>query len=73
MCLDVDVLSAPTSGHEPAYVPILRHELGHLVGLAHTDDSAQLTYPVNQGLGSFQAGDLEGLAALGQGPCARGV
>jgi hypothetical protein len=71
--LDVDVLSVAWSGSEPVYLPILRHELGHLVGLAHTDDSSQLMHAINQGRSGFQPGDLAGLAAVGRGPCAPGV
>ncbi|WNB86525.1 matrixin family metalloprotease [Cellulomonas sp. ATA003] len=71
--LDVDVFLKPPTTAEPAYLPILRHELGHLVGLAHTEDSTQLMHPVTSDVVSFQAGDLAGLAALGRGPCAPGL
>jgi len=46
------------------------HELGHLVGLDHIDDPAQLMHPTGQ-LGEFQPGDLAGLARLGSGSCFR--
>ena len=71
--LDTQVLTAPSTADGPAYLPILRHELGHLVGLGHVDDSTQLMHAVNSGFGTFQAGDLAGLALLGQGPCAAGL
>lgn len=49
------------------------HELGHLVGLSHTRDRSELMYP-KQSADSptdFAAGDLRGLARMGQGPCER--
>ncbi|RBY92264.1 peptidase [Blastococcus sp. TBT05-19] len=49
---------------------IVLHELGHLVGLAHVDDDAELMYPeARRAVTDFSAGDLTGLAALGAGPC----
>lgn len=50
---------------------VVTHEFGHLVGLDHVDDPTQLMYPsTNLAVTTFAAGDLEGLAALGQGRCA---
>jgi matrixin len=51
---------------------IILHELGHLLGLDHVDDPAQLMYrqPVPHP-GWFGAGDRRGLAALADGPCFR--
>ncbi len=48
----------------------LRHELGHLVGLAHTphEDELMHTYP-GQGPVRWGEGDRRGLEALGEGPC----
>lgn len=49
---------------------IILHELGHLVGLGHVDDPAQLMYPeARREVPDFEAGDLTGLAVLGSGPC----
>ncbi|WP_240619402.1 matrixin family metalloprotease [Blastococcus sp. TF02-8] len=49
---------------------IVLHELGHLVGLAHVDDEAELMYPeARRAVADFADGDLTGLAALGAGPC----
>ena len=49
---------------------IVMHELGHIVGLAHVEDSGQLMYYDNLGRTSFGPGDLEGLALLGAVDCA---
>ncbi len=49
---------------------IVLHELGHLVGLAHVDDPAQLRDPeARREVADFASGDLAGLAVLGAGPC----
>jgi hypothetical protein len=52
---------------------VMLHELGHLLGLDHVDDPAQVMYPdANVGRGTWGPGDLAGLAALGyQGGCLR--
>lgn len=64
-----DLLGAP-NGTALARA-VVTHELAHVVGLAHVDDREQLMYPAaaitQTRLG---AGDLEGLALLGAGPCA---
>lgn len=53
---------------------IVEHELGHLVGLAHVNDRSQVMYPrTSRNVFGYQAGDLTGLAALGQGACAPDV
>lgn len=52
----------------------IEHELGHVVGLDHVDDPTQLMNPTDaEGLNRYQAGDLNGLALLGQGECRPGV
>lgn len=49
---------------------VILHELGHLVGLGHVDDVAELMYPQAQrGVTDFGPGDLGGLALLGTGVC----
>ena len=48
---------------------VVLHELGHLVGLAHTADPTQLMHEENVGRLDFGEGDLAGLALLGQGGC----
>lgn len=57
-------------GGEAAVRSIVLHELGHLVGLGHVDDPAQLMYPeARRDVEDFADGDLTGLAVLGGGPC----
>jgi len=45
------------------------HELGHVVGLAHVHDPAQIMFNDNIGQTDLGDGDRRGLAALGAGPC----
>lgn len=59
---------ASPNGSELARAVVL-HELGHLLGLAHVDDAAQLMYHDNVGRTIPQAGDRAGLVQLGQGAC----
>jgi hypothetical protein len=68
--LDTELLAPGRAPDE--YLPVLRHELAHVVGLDHVDDPAQLMYPTT-GMPTFQAGDLTGLAELGHGDCAPDV
>lgn len=62
------VLARPVNGWWQAQAIVL-HELGHLVGLNHVNDTAQLMAPGNSGQLLFAAGDFEGLRRLGDGPC----
>ncbi|WP_421734925.1 matrixin family metalloprotease [Cellulomonas sp.] len=46
------------------------HEVGHLVGLGHVEDTTQLMFPeAQEGVTDLGAGDLTGLAELGRGAC----
>ena len=71
--IDREMLSYARQDGVYAYVAVLRHELAHAVGLDHVDDSSQLMYPTTSGNGTFQDGDLAGLARLGAGSCARSL
>lgn len=62
-----EMLNQP-GGHRQVEA-IIKHELGHLVGLDHVDDPGELMYAENVGRADFGPGDLEGLAALGRGRC----
>lgn len=48
---------------------VIEHELGHVVGLNHVTDPTQLMYPEEITQTGYGAGDLRGLAYLGQGAC----
>jgi predicted Zn-dependent protease len=68
--LDTTLLRDRDHAGVPAYVPVLRHELGHLLGLDHIDDRGQPMYPTTGAVVTYQDGDLAGLARLGKGACA---
>lgn len=48
---------------------VVLHELGHLLGLNHVADPAELMHPTGSDLDVFGEGDLTGLAQLGRGAC----
>ena len=71
IALDLDAFNAELArpgGYESARA-IVMHELGHVVGLAHVDDPTELMYASQLDQVEFGPGDLEGLAAVGSGPC----
>lgn len=48
---------------------VITHELGHVIGLAHTNDPNSLMTPKYAGQTGLGSGDLEGLRQLGHGAC----
>lgn len=48
---------------------IMMHELAHVIGLDHVDDKKELMHPQYGLQTGWGAGDLQGLALLGQGSC----
>jgi hypothetical protein len=61
------------AGRRSEAVRVVMHELGHLVGLDHVEDTTQVMYHNRDGRGLADAawgvGDLGGLAAAGSGDC----
>lgn len=48
---------------------IIRHELAHVVGLAHVEDRDELMHSENFQVTQWGPGDTQGLAIAGNGPC----
>ena len=69
VALDVDLLDMPRQQGEPAYVGVLRHEVGHLLGLGHVDAPESLMYGGPNSISRWGPGEIEGLAVLGAGTC----
>lgn len=74
VALDAELVTTLLAdGQSEQVAAVLRHELGHLVGLDHVTDPAQLMFPETGERTTFGDGDLAGLAALGRGPCMPGA
>jgi hypothetical protein len=68
--LDEKDLSAAAMPDRTLVHATVLHELGHLVGLAHTSDRTQLMFAEMQpGIVDYGAGDLHGLAVEGAQAC----
>lgn len=48
---------------------VIVHELAHVVGLGHVDDTGELMYPETTSRTELGPGDRTGLDILGRGPC----
>jgi len=48
---------------------IVMHELGHILGLGHVDDSHEIMARSGNSSHHWGPGDRKGLALLGKGPC----
>lgn len=62
-------VNASEKGRTLEQKSVVMHELGHVLGLDHVDDPAELMYADNVGQLAFGPGDLTGLAILGAGRC----
>lgn len=71
--LDTSMLGEVMADGGPVYVAVLRHELGHVLGLDHTGDAQQLMAAELGTTSDFADGDRAGLAYLGSGPCSSGI
>lgn len=67
--LDPSVLDLEPVAGEMAWTSVLRHELGHLVGLDHVEDPMQIMHAWQSGIRTYGDGDRAGLAVLGAGAC----
>jgi hypothetical protein len=56
------------NGHAQARAVVM-HELGHLVGLDHVDNEAEIMAPKGSRVTEFGMGDRAGLSLLGSGGC----
>ena len=70
---DREQLSLAQAPFRPSVRATMLHELGHLVGLDHTDDRKQIMYSESLNVLDYAPGDLHGLAELGTQPCYPGI
>lgn len=73
--LDADALAAMLARHEGVQaLAVVRHEVGHLAGLADRHDSRSLMSGLlHTSVTSFTDTDRAALATLGRGPCAPAI
>jgi hypothetical protein len=66
--INVDAGLAPGFADIESIGPVVEHELGHIVGLAHVEQPFQLMFPAPI-VRRWNDGDLSGLRRLGEGSC----
>lgn len=64
-------LIAPRPNGLASMRTVMLHEVGHLLGLGHVQDTTAVMYPSDDGQGDYNAGDLRGLAYAGNGECSK--
>lgn len=69
VAIDTTMLDYPRYAGEPGYVQVLRHEVGHMLGLDHVEDRDALMHPSDSTRTSWGPGDRAGFAVLGSGEC----
>jgi hypothetical protein len=68
----IQILSTLRAGGGSGELPVMLHELGHAMGLAHTPNMPEAMSPVDRGYSAYQSGDVAGLYRLGRAPGCRG-
>ncbi|HSL10647.1 MAG TPA: hypothetical protein VLA82_04980 [Actinomycetota bacterium] len=66
VAMNLEDPNPPGFGWPGAQGPVLLHELGHVMGLAHIDTPGEIMEKAGGGVTGFGPGDLEGLRRLGR-------
>jgi hypothetical protein len=65
IALNLEDANPPGFAWPGAQGPVLLHELGHIMGLAHVDEAGEVMEESGGGVTAFGEGDLEGLRKVG--------